>query len=163
MTDQAGGVVTPLCDLAVVALAAAAHDGQHDKSGAPYILHPIRVALRLHTDFERWTALLHDVVEDTALTLDDLAHYGVPDVVLCAVDALTKRPGETLRASMLRVKEAGDLACRVKYADIADNTNPERLALLDPETAVRLERKYQRSAEFLGTTVTEIRELFASR
>ncbi len=155
--------MTPLCDLAVVALAAAAHDGQHDKSGAPYILHPIRVAMRLHTDFERWTALLHDVIEDTPVTLGDLRYSGIPDEVLCAVDALTKRPGETLRTSMLRVKEAGDLACRVKYADIADNTNPERLALLDPETAARLERKYQRSAEFLGTTVMEIRASFSSR
>ena len=93
-------------------------------------------------------ALLHDTVEDTGVTLDYLARYFSVSIV-DAVDALTKRKGETLEQSIARVR-ANELARLVKHADIADNTDPERTALLDEETRERLAKKYAKSLTLLS-------------
>ena len=76
-----------------IAIAARAHAGQVDKARQPYILHPLKVMLRLQATDERIAAVLHDVVEDTPITLDDLRAAGFSPAVITAVDALTKRPG----------------------------------------------------------------------
>lgn len=74
------------------ALARAAHEGQVDKAGQPYATHPERVAARVAGDDELVAiAWLHDVVEDTGITLDELRGKGFPESVVTAVDALTKR------------------------------------------------------------------------
>ena len=78
-----------------IEIAAAAHAGQLDKAGQPYILHPLRVMLRVSNDAERMAAVLHDVVEDTPVTLAQLTESGFPAEVLAAIEALTKRPGES--------------------------------------------------------------------
>ena len=102
-----------------------AHEGMTDKSGAPYIGHPVRVAARLSAETDKVVALLHDVVEDCGVSLETLAReFGV--VVADAVDVLSRRPDETYRESIARVVEAGGLARRVKLADVADNMSPER-------------------------------------
>ena len=134
-----------------VAIARAAHQGQVDKGGEPYIGHPLRVMGRVEGEYERMAAVLHDVLEDTDVTADDLRAAGCPEPVIAAVVALTKRPGETLAASMARVA-ADPIARRVKRADVADNSDPERLARLDPATAARLRRKY---AESIGLMDSE--------
>ena len=132
-----------------------AHSGQTDKIGRPYITHPRRVAfavrklapenMRVEAQI---VALLHDTVEDTGVTLDYLARYFSVSIV-DAVDALTKRKGETLEQSIARVR-ANELARLVKHADIADNTDPERTALLDEETRERLAKKYTKSLTLLS-------------
>ena len=128
-----------------LALAAAAHRGQvyPSPTGEPYILHPLRVMLRMATATERIVALLHDVVEDTPTTLADLRRLGYAEAVAAALDRLTRRDGEAYEAYIVRL--AGDpLARRVKLADLADNlANNRRLA---PTAAVR-ERlaQYQRA------------------
>jgi (p)ppGpp synthase/HD superfamily hydrolase len=76
-----------------IAIAAAAHTGQTDKGGQPYILHPLRVMMRCTTADEQIAAVLHDVVEDSDVTLADLEQEGFPRSVVEAVEALTKRPG----------------------------------------------------------------------
>lgn len=92
------------------ALARAAHEGQVDKSGAPYATHPERVAARVSEDDELVAiAWLHDVVEDTPITLDDLRGREFPESVVAAVDALTKRAGES-KEGLLR-PGCGQLAC----------------------------------------------------
>ena len=78
-----------------IQVAVSAHAGQVDKAGQPYILHPLRVMLHVSGLHERISAVLHDVVEDTDLTLEDLAGEGFPDDVIMALEALTKREGET--------------------------------------------------------------------
>ena len=132
------------------ALATSAHAGQVDKAGAPYITHPERVAARVaggtptgtHDDAEAVAvAWLHDVVEDTAVTAADLAAAGFPGTVVAAVLALTRAPGEDPDGYYARVA-ADPLALRVKRADIADNTDPARVAALDPATRERLAAKY---------------------
>ena len=71
-------------------IAAAAHAGQQDKAGQPYILHPIRVMLSVSTLDEQIAAVLHDTVEDTSVTLEDLADAGFSGDIVTAVQALTK-------------------------------------------------------------------------
>lgn len=122
-----------------LALAVEAHRGQKDKAGQTYILHPLRVMMRLETDAERTVALLHDVVEDTPWTLEKLRAAGYPEEVLSALDALTRRDGETYEAFIERVRPHA-LARRVKLADLEDNMDVRRLAAVTPKDAERLAR-----------------------
>lgn len=122
-----------------ISLAVEAHRGQRDKAGRPYILHPLRVMMRLETDEERTVAILHDVVEDTPWTLERLRERGYPAEVLAALDALTKREGETYEDFVERLRPNA-LARRVKLADLEDNMDVRRLAAVTPKDAERLAR-----------------------
>jgi (p)ppGpp synthase/HD superfamily hydrolase len=122
------------------AIAAEAHAGVLDKAGQPYILHPIRVMLRLTGSDERIAAVLHDVVEDTPVTLDDLQRAGFSEAVVAAVDALTKRPGESrLQAAERAV--VNSIAREVKLADNAENMDLSRIS--NPS-----EKDYERLREY---------------
>src|SRR5688572_11029433 len=103
-----------------ISIAVEAHRGQLDKSGAPYILHPLSVMARVDGETEKIVAVLHDVVEDTSWTPDALRREGFSDEVLQALDGVTKREGETYEDF---VKRAGSnpVARRVKLADLEDN------------------------------------------
>lgn len=137
-------------------VARAAHEGQTDKAGAPYITHPERVArtagsaapetIREEVQAVAW---LHDAVEDTGVTLETLRADGFPDSVLEAVDAMTKRQGESPEGYFQRVR-SNPIARIVKAADIDDNTSPERVRKLDEGTRERLAAKYRRSRELLA-------------
>lgn len=124
-------------------LASLVHDGQVDKAGAPYINHPIRVAERLaDAPIEVHIAgLLHDAVEDTWLDLDTVEREFGPEVARL-VDAVTKRKGESKPDYYARIKAAGPDAITLKQADIADNTDPDRLAALPEDLRNRLTAKY---------------------
>lgn len=113
-----------------ILLAAQAHRGQTDKSGQPYILHPLRMLARLRTEDEMIVAMLHDVVEDTPHTLDDLRRAGYAEHILEAIDGLTRREGETYEDFIQRAK-ANPLALTVKLADLEDNMDIRRIA--DPQ------------------------------
>lgn len=122
-----------------LAIAVEAHRGQVDKAGQPYILHPLRVMARVSAPAERLVAVLHDVVEDSPTTLDDLRAAGFPEEVVRAVDFLTRREDETYEAFIERV--TGDpLARRVKLADLEDNMTLTRLNELDDRAVERLGR-----------------------
>jgi (p)ppGpp synthase/HD superfamily hydrolase len=128
-----------------IALAAGAHAGQLDKGGVPYIFHPIRVMLRMTTDDERIAAVLHDVVEDCGWTLEELASEGFSSIVIEAVDALTKRPGEEYEAFVLRASK-NSIARKVKLADLADNSDPARSTDHTERGRARLEKYYRAAA-----------------
>jgi len=117
-----------------IVFAAERHRGQRDKAGEPYILHPLRVALRVRTDRERLAAVLHDVVEDTGVTLDELRERGLDESVVAAIETLTKQ---------------NPIARAVKLADLADNLDPERLAALPGEEQQRLRAQYEPARERL--------------
>jgi (p)ppGpp synthase/HD superfamily hydrolase len=136
-----------------IQLARRAHEGQLDKGGRPYIGHPLRVMGRVSGDRERMVAVLHDVVEDTDVTTDDLAEAGCPSEVLQAVDAISRRPGEDHDVYLARVA-ANDLALLVKRADIADNCSPDRMARLDDATRERLQLKYAHALRVLDEYVS---------
>ena len=109
-----------------ISLAAKAHRHWKDKAGAAYILHPLRVMLRMKTNDERIVALLHDVVEDTEYTLEDLRKAGYSQKILRSLDFLTKRDGEKYEEFIKRVKH-NPLARKVKIADIEDNLDLARI------------------------------------
>lgn len=121
-----------------IEIAAAAHAGQSDKAGQPYILHPLRVMLRLDQPNERMAAVLHDVVEDTPVTLAQLAAEGFPAAVLDAVVALTKLPGET-RIDAARRAAANPVALEVKLADNAENMDLSRISSPTNKDFARIE------------------------
>lgn len=124
------------------------HGGQVDKGGLPYILHPLAVMLGLPAaDVNgRIVAVLHDVVEDTSTTLEDLSKW-LPHDLLAAVDAMSKRKGESNRVYWARCK-ANTIAARVKVADMAHNSSPERLACLTYEEQEYLSKKYAEALAF---------------
>jgi (p)ppGpp synthase/HD superfamily hydrolase len=130
-----------------IALAAEKHAGQLDKAKAPYILHPLRVMLGVETLEEKMAAVLHDVVEDTDVTLADLAAEGFSPAVVRAVDALTRRKGEDYM-DFVRRAGADPVARRVKLADLADNMDLSRLPNPGEADNVRLE-KYRRARALL--------------
>ena len=136
-------------------LARSAHAGQRDKLGVAYICHPLAVMRRVTTNDEKIVAALHDVVEDTPVTLAYLRSLGFEEHIVEAVDAITKRQGEALDESMARVL-ANPLALIVKRADISHNADPTRTARLSETARQRLIGKYEQSASFLGTTLGEI-------
>jgi len=132
-----------------IQLARRAHEGQLDKSGRPYIAHPLRVMGYVSGEHERMTAVLHDVVEDTEVTLADLTSAGCPTEVVAAVEAISRGPDEPQDSYLARVL-ANPLALVVKRADIADNLSPDRMARLDPATQDRLRAKYEAALRTLG-------------
>lgn len=133
------------------ALAIQAHAGQVDKAGKPYIEHPQRIASRVAgDDLAARVAWLHDVVEDTDVTPEEIRRqFG--DATAKAVDALTRRRDEDSDAYYARVR-SNRTALRVKLADIADNTDPERMAQLNAATRHRLTLKYREALWSLGAT-----------
>ena len=125
-----------------IAIAAEAHAGQLDKAGAPYILHPLRVMLRVEGISAQIAAVLHDVVEDSDITMDALAGEGFDEEVLSALQALTKRPGES-RIEAAHRAAANPIARMVKLADNADNSDLSRIAHPTAEDYARLEQYKQ--------------------
>ena len=130
-----------------IEIAVKAHAGQVDKGGAPYILHPLRVMLRMQTEEERIVAVLHDVVEDSEITLDDLRSEGFAVAVIEALEALTKRPGESRIDAAQRAARI-PLARIVKLADNAENSDLSRIPGLTQKDHDRLE-EYRKVREIL--------------
>lgn len=136
-----------------IALAEFAHRNQVDKAGFPYIEHPRRVLENVKAmgakPYIQQAAILHDVVEDTAFTLDMLADLGFSEPVLLVVDLVTRKkdiPSDNYYAAIRKNPDA----VLVKSADITDNTLPWRLSYLPQETQDRLVIKYVRALHAIG-------------
>lgn len=125
-----------------IAIATAAHQGQRDKAGQPYILHPLRLMLSLAADEERMVAVLHDVVEDTPWSLDQLRGEGFSAAVIAAVDGLTRREAESYEEFIERLCP-NPLARRVKLTDLEDNMDLRRIAELGEKDWARLQRYHR--------------------
>jgi (p)ppGpp synthase/HD superfamily hydrolase len=122
-----------------IAIAAQAHQSQKDKSGEPYILHPIRVMMRMRSDVDMIVAILHDVVEDTEWTIEMLRAEGFSEEVLQAVSYLTHQENENYDEFLARI-ESNAIARRVKLADLEDNMDVRRLNALTEKDIQRLQR-----------------------
>src|SRR5205085_1061747 len=103
-----------------IGIASEAHQGQKDRYGAPYITHAIRVMERLDDPTEKVVGILHDVVEDTDWSFEDLRKEGFPQSILDALDCVTKRDGEAYDDFVKR-SASNALAKAVKLADLEDN------------------------------------------
>ena len=131
-----------------IAIAARAHEGQVDKARMPYVLHPLRMMLSVDTPEARMAAVLHDVVEDTPVTLEQLRAEGFPDVVIEAVEALTKRRGGDDYDAFIRRVAPNPIARKVKLADLRDNSDLSRIAQPTEKDWRRIE-KYRRAIQHL--------------
>lgn len=132
-----------------IEIAARAHAGQTDKGGAPYIFHPLRLMLAVSGEHERMAAVLHDVVEDTSLSFEDLQREGFPAAVIDAVRALTKLPGES-RLQAAQRAAANAVARAVKLADVTDNMDLRRLPAPTEKDLARLTEYEQVKALLLA-------------
>ncbi|MFA4080450.1 HD domain-containing protein [Mycobacteroides salmoniphilum] len=132
-------------------LAEEAHAGQTDKAGEPYIGHVSRVAASVVPQEPAFiaAALLHDVVEDSRVSLDDIAAQGFPLDVVTAVGLLTREKQVDAEEYYRRIR-SDPIALAVKLSDIADNADPARLAKLDTPTRERLIAKYRNALLALG-------------
>jgi (p)ppGpp synthase/HD superfamily hydrolase len=135
------------------AIATIAHRGQVDKAGNPYIDHPNRVAASLSNEHNNTIAAawLHDVIEDSFITAEDLLAAGVHPEVVGNVELLTRRKDVRPDEYYADITQSY-AAKKVKLADIADNTNLARLVLLDDSTVVRLIHKYAKAKVMLGVS-----------
>jgi (p)ppGpp synthase/HD superfamily hydrolase len=126
-----------------IEIAVQAHRGQLLKNGSPYILHPLHLMLTFNSVPEQIVAVLHDVVEDTNWTLDDLLREGFSPEVIEAIGLLTHADSEPYDAYIERVAK-NPIARRVKMADLKHNMDITRLNAFGAHDAARLE-KYHRS------------------
>jgi (p)ppGpp synthase/HD superfamily hydrolase len=139
-----------------ICIAAAAHAGQLDKEGGSYFTHPLRVMAAVEGDDAKIVAILHDVVEDTTVTIDDLRREGFSEELLAGVACVTHHRDEPYTDYVVRCKNL-PLARKVKLADLADNSRPDRCLLradrIDRDLA-RIHR-YMLSYKFLIDRLSE--------
>jgi GTP diphosphokinase / guanosine-3',5'-bis(diphosphate) 3'-diphosphatase len=131
-----------------IRLAAESHQGQVDKAGDPYILHPLRIMMLMCTEEEKMVAVLHDVLEDTATTPEILAREGFPPIVIDSVKAITRGCQEGYFEYIERVKK-NPIARIVKMRDLIDNMNMGRIQNPTLRDMRRIE-KYQKAFTILG-------------
>ena len=140
---------TPMTCKALV-LAYQAHQGQYDPCGMPYVFHPYHLAEQMDDEVSVCAALLHDVVEDTAVTMDELAAQFPPEVV-DVVRLLTHANGEPYEAYLARVK-THPVALKVKLADLKHNMDASRhcTGQVAPERIERWRAKYTKAMALLS-------------
>lgn len=130
-------VYTHLTALAM-RIACEAHNNQLDKGGFLYIHHPLFIAQQLHTENDVVVALLHDVIEDTDMTIDDLKNLGIPQECLDAIDLLSRKEDDVYIEYIQSLRH-NKMACRVKRLDLLHNLDFRRL-LQDEKQESRLKR-----------------------
>jgi (p)ppGpp synthase/HD superfamily hydrolase len=131
-----------------IALAVEVHKGQMDKSGQPYILHALRVMFRMSDEVEQIVGILHDVVEDSAMTFGDLRQMGFSEEVIEALDGVTRRDYETYSEFIAR-SQHHPISRRVKLADLEDNMDMRRLSGKVTKTDLKRLRRYRRAWGYL--------------
>ena len=137
----------PMLELAL-SIATKAHRGQFDKAGIDYIEHPIFVASQVDSEEEKAVALLHDVIEDSSVTAEELLNAGLPETVVTAIQILSKKKGQDYQTYLENVK-SNPLARVVKLADLKHNSDLSRLRSVTDNDLERLE-KYKRAIDYLS-------------
>ena len=139
-------IYTPLTKKAL-RLCFDAHREQVDKTGLPYVFHPFHLAEQMKDEYTTVCALLHDVVEDTDYSLDDLRSMGYPDEVVDALALLTHDP-EVPYMDYVREIATNPIARKVKMADLRHNSDLSRMDEVDEWAAARTE-KYKKALRYL--------------
>ena len=130
-------------------IALKAHEGQKDKAGAPYLLHVLRVMMSVEKMDEKIVALLHDVVEDSEMTIDDLKKDKFPSKITKAVDLLSKKENQRYDDYIIEIRK-DSLARAVKMADLKDNLNTNRLKKISDSDKLRI-KKYKQALKTLNS------------
>lgn len=131
-------------------IALKAYAGQKDKAGKTYILHPLRIMSKMKTEEEMCVALLHDVIEDSDFTAEDLLNEGIPSSIVDAVQLLSKNDNEDYYEFIEKLLN-NNLAAKVKRADIEDNINILRLNEVSDKDLGRI-AKYHRAWKMITET-----------
>ncbi len=131
-----------------IEIAARAHAGQVDKGGAPYILHPLRVMLRVAPGAQQIVAVLHDVVEDSEVTFEDLEREGFSAEVIAGLRAVTRIAGESYDDFVARAAQ-DRVGKKVKLADLMENSDLSRIAEPSQKDLERV-AKYRRAMVYLN-------------
>lgn len=131
-----------------IEIATEAHKGQVDKGGHPYIEHPLAVMERVELVEEKIVAVLHDVLEDTQWTEEELRLEGFPDSIIDGVKSVTRLESETYEAFVQRA--ANDpIGIEVKIADIEENMDLSRIPNPTEKDIQRIEKRYKRALKLL--------------
>lgn len=127
-----------------ISLALEGHANQKDKGGMPYILHPLYVMNKMDTKDEMICAILHDIVEDTEITFEDLKHLGFSKENLHTLDCLTRKKDEDYFDYIERVK-SDKTAVKIKLADLEHNMDFKRVKDLSDEYIIFTLKKYKKA------------------
>ena len=133
-----------------IQIAVAAHAGIKDKGGKPYILHPIKVMMRVETEEEQIVAILHDVVEDTDWTFDALRNEGFSETVIEALETVTKQSEDEDYEDFIKRSLRNDIGRKVKIADLLENLDVTRIGELSEKDIKRI-NKYKKALQTLET------------
>ena len=125
-----------------------AHKNQVDKTGIPYVFHPFHLAEQMDDELSTICALLHDVVEDTEMTLEDISNLGFGDDV-CRVLSLLTHKDDVPYMDYVREIAKNPTATKVKIADLKHNSDLTRLDVID-EWAIKRKEKYSEALRILG-------------
>ncbi len=125
-----------------------AHKDQTDKAGFPYILHPVHVAEQMKTEETTIVALLHDVIEDSSFTAEDISAMGFSDDIIEALKLLTHDKNTDYFEYVLKIKD-NPIARAVKIADLTHNSDLSRLPNVTQKDILRVE-KYKKAIEILN-------------
>ena len=123
-----------------IQIAVAAHAGIKDKGGKPYILHPIKVMMRVETEEEQIVAILHDVVEDTDWTFDALRNEGFSETVIEALETVTKQSEDEDYEDFIKRSLQNDIGRKVKIADLRENLDVTRIGELSEKDIKRINK-----------------------
>lgn len=140
-------IYTPLTKMALK-ISFDAHKNQVDKSGMPYVYHPFHLAEQMDDEYTTCVALLHDVVEDTDITLDDLKKKGFPNEVTDAIALMTHDDVVPYLEYVAKIKK-NPIATFVKLADLKHNSDLTRLDEVDSKALERVE-KYRKAIQILS-------------
>ena len=124
------------------------HNGQFDKAGLPYVFHPMHVAETMDDEISTLAALLHDIVEDTDMTFNDLLNYGFPLEVIEVLKLLTHEENVDYYDYIKKIS-TNPVAVKVKIADLKHNSDLTRLDKITDYDIKRTE-KYKNCIEFLS-------------
>lgn len=139
-----------------ISIAIRAHSGFYDKGGNPYILHPLYVMSKCKTNDEKIVGILHDVVEDTDVSIDDLRGFGFSDDIIAAIDAITRRDNEMYSLYISRVM-SNDLATIVKIYDLEHNMDTSRLGREITDSDRSLLKRYKTTKSKLESNIRLIK------
>ncbi len=124
------------------------HKEQVDKSGMPYVFHPFHLAEQMADEATTVVALLHDVVEDTAISFEDLEKQGFSDEIMVALKLLTNDKNIPYMDYVAEIKK-NTIATKVKLADLKHNSDLTRLSVVD-EKSLKRKEKYEKAIKFLS-------------
>lgn len=130
--------------------------GVKDKDGEPYVMHCLRVMMGVADPMGQMVGLMHDLIEDTEVTLEELRQLGFADEIITAVDLVTHQAADSYANYVVRIKQ-NDLARQVKLSDLRDNTAMGRVLYRDGQTdddAKRIQR-YVLSYQYLSDRIDE--------